>query len=246
MEFLRLCFLLPFLWVSLSWADEVNLAVAANFAGVAEKLADNFSTQTHHSIKVISDSSAKLLVQIHQGAPFDIFLSANTQAPQSLLGSGLALDTSYRVYAIGRLVLWSPQNPAVADGALLKEPQRRLAMANPEFAPYGEAAMQVLDSLQLKEGFAERLVMEKNLAQTYQAVRSHHVDAGFIALSQLKQPDAGGFSWLVPENLHQPIRQAGLVLKNAKNNSAALAFWGYLQEPESRKLIEGYGYQVPE
>ena len=229
-------------------ANEARLAVASNFVNTAQVLVLKFSAQTPYKISVSAASTGKLYAQIRQSAPFDVLLSADRQTPERLVNEGLALKETLFDYARGRLVFVS-QAPSGGFPAeqLLREAQfKKLAIANPELAPYGLAAKQTLEALGLLPKVQARLVMGENIGQAAQFVFSGNADAGLLprafALETPEQKKLYQHSWLVPESLHQPIIQTAVLLTRGQHNRAALAFMQYLQQPEAQGIIASHGY----
>lgn len=227
-------------------AGEVRVAVAANFAAPFQQIAAGFTKQTGHAVKVSAASSGKLLLQIQHGAPFEVFLSADAEAPRKLAAGGLAVSDSAFTYAMGKLVLWSPDPSRIdAEGkALQGDALRRVAVANPKLAPYGAAAVEAMRALGLLERLSPRLVQGESIAQTYQFVATGNADAGFVALSQVQVPGQAlrGAHWLLPERLYTPIRQDAVLLKKGEGQVAAIALMRYLRSEPVRALIRTWGY----
>ena len=222
---------------------ELRIAVAANFAVPAETLAAAFEAETGTSVSVSSGSSGALFAQITQGAPFAIFLSADAARPKALEDQGLAIAGSRFTYALGKLALWSAEDGVVDDeGAVLRTDRfSHLAIANPETAPYGTAAIESLEALGVLPEVEARLVIGQSVAQAFQFAQSGNAELGFVALSQLGNA-AGGSHWLVPSDLYQPIRQDAVLL--VSNNPDADAFIAYLKDSEAREIIAGFGYDL--
>lgn len=229
-------------------AGEVQLAVASNFAQPMQALAAAFHAAGGHRVRVSIGSTGQFHAQILAGAPFDALLAADEQTPARLIASGHAVAGSAFTYAVGRLVLWSARAGWVdADGAVLASPGlRRLAIANPRVAPYGAAAMQVLQSRGLVDALRARLVTAESIAQAYQFVASGNADAGFVALAQLLVPgrEAGGSSWRVPASLHAPIRQGAVLLRRGQHKPAALALLDWLRGADARERMRAFGYET--
>lgn len=224
-------------------AEEVRVAVASNFLAPAKALARAYEATEGVPIKLSSGSTGKLYAQIINGAPFDVFLAANRREPERLEAEGWAVKGSGFTYALGRLVLWSADAERLTGdprAALEGGDYRRLALANPRTAPYGAAAVAVLEALGLKQKLDERLVFGENIAQAYQFVATHNAQLGFIARSQL--PEGKGSFWIVPEDLYPPIEQQAVLLKRAADKAQARAFIDYLRGPEADALIESFGY----
>jgi len=233
-------------WCGVTMAGEVKVAVAANFAATFEQLAERFKIKSSHSAVASLGSTGALYAQIINGAPYEIFLSADAERPKELVSQGKAVAGSIHTYAIGRLILWS-SNPTLVDaeGALLKKGfSGKIAIANPVIAPYGLAAQQTLEHLGQWSAMQKSLVRGQNIAQTFQFAASGSVDAAFIALSQIKSGDyvGKGSYWLVPQTLHDPIEQQMVLLEKGKNNPAAKALLEFISSAEGRKIISDDGY----
>jgi len=230
-------------------ADTVQVAVAANFMAPMQRIAAEFERATGHAVRLSSGATGKLYAQIVNGAPFEVLLSADDETPQRLMAQGAAVANSRFTYAIGRLVLWSPQ-AGRADGgaAVLHEGRfRHLAIASPKTAPYGAAAVQTLKSLGVHEALESKVVQGENIAQALQFVASGNAELGFVALAQLRQGDRplGGSMWLVPAELHAPIRQDAVLLARARDKPAALALLRFLQGERGRTIVRESGYELP-
>ena len=235
------------LHVSDALAKELRIAVASNFLLPLKALSKNFKESTGHKVVVISGSTGKLYAQIKQGAPFDILLAADSIRPELLEKEGIGVPGSRFTYAVGRLVLWSKDSklPLKNDLQVLNHKNfRYLAIANPKTAPYGKAAEQVLRKKGFWEQIQNRLVRGENISQTFQFVMTGNADIGFIALSQLRKNQGLGFSWIVPQELYDPIKQQGILLKRAKTNKAARQFLNFIKSNRIQKQIESYGYSL--
>ncbi len=228
------------------WAGSVTVAVAANFVTPARQIGKAFQQNSEHTVVISSGSTGKLFAQIEHGAPFDLFLAADSRRPQLLEQNGKAVPGSRFTYALGKIVLWSPRPGYVDDrGDILKQGDfRRLAIANPRLAPYGMAARQVMEKLGVWKGLRGRLVQGENIAQTFQFVASGNASLGFVALAQIRAAGNSGSVWEIPDELYQPIRQQAVLLQRGKNSAAANAFFHYLQSSEVRELIRNMGYEV--
>ncbi|WP_303900834.1 molybdate ABC transporter substrate-binding protein [Thiohalomonas denitrificans] len=227
-------------------AGEVSVAVAANFTGASRIIAAEFEAATGHRVKASFGSTGKLYAQIVNGAPFEVFLAADSVRPARLEKEGVAVKGSRFTYAGGRLVLWSPDEDRVdpRGNVLGSSDFRKLALANPATAPYGLAARQVLENLDLWEGLRSKVVRGDSIAQTFQFVATRNAQLGFVARSQvLALPEAERGSWwdIGPE-LYQPIRQQAVLLERGKSDPAVQAFIAYIKSDEVRKIIEGLGY----
>jgi molybdate transport system substrate-binding protein len=231
-------------------AAEVSVAVASNFAAPMERLVPLFQKESGHTVKVSTGASGKLYAQIRSGAAFDAFLSADEEMPKQLMQDGLAVSGSRFVYATGRLVLWSAQ-PGLVDekGAVLNKGNfNMLAIANPRFSPYGVAAKETLTKLTMWNSIQEKLDMRENVAQTYQLAAAEKDDLAFIALSQVMRDGkvtGRGSWWLVPPELHKPIRQSAVLLSHAKDQAATKEFLAFLKSEKARAVMRGFGYEVP-
>ena len=227
-------------------AAEVSVAVAANFTAPMQKIAAAFERDTGHKAQLAFGATGKFYAQIANGAPFQILLAADEATPRKLAGEGLADGATQFTYAIGRLALWSRQAGYVdSEGRVLgKSDWRHIAIANPRLAPYGAAAMQVLEQLKLVQQVQPRVVQGENIAQTWQFAASGNAELGFVALSQIMEDGKlrEGSAWLVPASLHSPIRQDAIALKGAQGNAAADALLQYLRGDKARAIIRSYGY----
>lgn len=228
-----------------SFADDIRIAVASNFAGAMQGLAEAFEERSGHTVVLSFASTGKHYAQIKNGAPFDAFFAADARRPELLEVEGLAVAGSRFVYAVGRLVLWSPQ-PGYVDGdgkVLEQQDYRFLAIANPRLAPYGEAARQVLESRALWDTMSQRLVRGENINQAFQFVASRNAELGFVAYSQLRKPDAAieGSYWEVPQDEYGPIEQHAVLLKE---NTAARAFLEFVRGTEGSNIIRAHGYDT--
>lgn len=235
--------------VSGAWADEVQVAVASNFTAPAKRIAADFERVTGHQAKLSFGATGKFYAQITNGAPFEAFLAADARTPAMLEEDGAAVRGTRFTYAIGSLVLWSANPDLVHDqGLVLKKGDfRHLAIANPKTAPYGLAAMETLKGLGLLDTLRPKLVQGENIAQTYQFVESGNAELGFVALSQVMRGGklTSGSGWVVPETLHEPIRQDAVLLKRGIDKPAALAWLEYLKGLEAHAVIHAYGYSLP-
>ncbi|TGD75114.1 molybdate ABC transporter substrate-binding protein [Mangrovimicrobium sediminis] len=225
-------------------AGQVRAAVAANFTAPMREIAAAFEQQSGHRVVLSFGSSGKLFAQVVNGAPYDVFLSADTAKPDALLEAGLAVDGSRFTYAIGTLALWSP-GAADPRARLRSGDYRRLAIANPRVAPYGAAALQVLVAEQVAAAAKPKLVSGENIAQTYQFVASGNADLGFVALSQvIDQGAAPADAWVVPAELHDPIAQDAVLLQRGADNAAARALLAFLDGKAAHEIVQRYGYGI--
>ena len=227
-------------------AEEFTIAVAANFNFAMEELVTAFETQSGHKVNVAYGSSGRLYAQIVNGAPYQLFFSADQEKPQALVEEGLAEESNHFTYAVGTLLLWWLESDKDIYEVLNNGSLERIAIANPRVAPYGKAAMQVLESLGLVEQYENRLVMGENVSQVYQFTATGNTEAGFIALSQISQFDNPllGTGWIVPPQLHEPIYQDVVLLKNAENNLVAKAFLDFIKGEQAKTIIDRFGYKT--
>ena len=231
-----------------TYADNLNIAVASNFAHTLHSLAKDFESKTDHRLRISSASTGKLYTQINHSAPFDVFLAADEHRPDLLIANGKAKAELSRTYAIGKLVLISNIKQEKTCRDVLDNPSlRRLAIANPKTAPYGLAAQQTLEKLQRWKTIKQKLVMGENIAQTLQFVSTGNASAGFVAQSMLHQDNKINTTceWQVPADIHEPIKQKMLVLTKASNKPAAKAFWQYMQSDDAKTIIKNSGYDLP-
>ncbi|MFT4089806.1 MAG: molybdate ABC transporter substrate-binding protein [Asticcacaulis sp.] len=242
---LNLLLALCLIWPAQGQAAEIRVAVAANFTETAKTLGIAFERQTGHRVTHSFGSSGQLATQIQQGAPFDVFLSADAERPLWLEQQNLTVTGSRFVYAYGRLVLWSGDKSRtdVNLRGLRAGRFNHLAIADPLTAPYGVAAEEVLKKHDLFAQITPKIVKGGNIAQTYGFVKTRAADMGFVALSQVKGRSEGIY-WLVPKSDHSPIDQQAVWLKRSENNVAARAYMAFLKSPEARKIIRAQGYEV--
>lgn len=229
-------------------ADEVSVAVAANFTAPMQIIAADFEKQTGHKVQAAFGATGKFYAQIKNGAPFEVLLSADDETPALLIKEGAALAGSQFPYALGKLVLWSAK-PAVVDGAgevLKKGGFAHIALANPKLAPYGAAGVEVMKKLGVYDALQAKFVTGETIAQAHQFVSTGNALLGFVALSQvLKDGKIEGSSWIVPANLYTPIRQDAVILDKGKGKPAAEALLKYLKSDKAKAVIKSFGYELP-
>ena len=234
--------------ISMAHADDVHVAVAANFTAVIKTLTPLYEQQTGNKLIASFGATGQLYAQVKNGAPFDVFLSADDSAPKKLIAEGDAITDSYFIYARGRLALWSGTRGYVDDrGAVLQSNRfNKIAIANPKTAPYGKAAIETLTALKLLDQLQPKFITGENISQTQQFIASGNVPLGFVALAQVKAlaADDRGSYWIVPSNLHQPIDQAAVQLQRAANSAAAKSFLDFLRSPAAAAVIRELGYEV--
>lgn len=228
-------------------ADEVQVAVAANFSAPLKAIGEKFAQDTGHQLVISSGATGQLYSQIQNGAPFAVFLSADDTTPAKLEAEGAAVKGSRFTYAIGTLALWSPKAGYVdSEGAVLKQNAfAHLAVANHKTAPYGLAATQTLAKLGLTDAVAAKRVEGQNITQTYQFVSTGNAELGFVALSQIYQNGKvkEGSAWIVPAGLYEPIRQDAVLLDKGRDQAAAKALLAYLKGPQAAAVLKAYGYR---
>jgi molybdate transport system substrate-binding protein len=228
-------------------AEQVQVAVAANFVPPFKEIAAEFQKATGHTAQLSAGSSGKFYAQIKNGAPFEVFFSADDERPKLLEQEGLGVKGSRFTYAVGRLVLWSP-NPQLVKGeqTLQSGGYKHLAMANPKTAPYGAAAMQAMMNLKVWDRLQPKIVQGENLGQTSGFIESGNAELGFLALSQVMDPalKGKGSRWDVPTSLHDPIAQDVVLLTKGEGNPAAKALLEFVRGPHGLQIIERYGYDV--
>jgi molybdate transport system substrate-binding protein len=229
---------------ALAQTTEVRVAAASNFKDAMEAVSAGFEERSGHRVTLITGSSGKHFAQILNGAPYDLFFSADIERPRRLEQAGMALNGSRFTYAVGQLVLWSP-TPGLVDnrGQVLHQGAfRHLAMANPELAPYGRAARDVLEKLGVWQRLRGRTVRGENVSQAFQFVHSGNAELGFIARSQLVSAQPGGSYWMVPGELYEPIRQQAVMIKDT---AAARQLVDYVRGTEAGRIIRSFGYSLP-
>ena len=281
------CLLILLSHISYAESSITTVAVASNFSATAKALKEDFESRHQYEIRLVFSSSGKLYAQLRNGAPFDILLSADHIKPAKLVEANLADPSHIFTYALGHLVLWAPEEDlsltewravinrntgkteTLAVPSILLSPFRgKLAHANPYLAPYGKAAKQVLEALQLQKAFEHRIAQAENINQVYHFVRSGNARLGFIAASQAEiwpsskrnnqsaplselesdrvlnngQKAKLNSTWVVPNFLYDPIQQDAILMRKAENNDAAVAFFNYLRSSEAEKIIHKFGY----
>jgi len=230
-------------------ADEVSVAVAANFTEPMKKIAAEFEKTSGHKVSLSFGSTGKFYSQIKAGAPFEVLVAADDETPIKLENEGGGVKGTHFTYAIGKLVLWSAK-PAVVDtkGDVLKGGGfDHIAVANPKLAPYGAAGVETLKALGLYDSLSPKIVQAENIGQTYQFIATGNALLGFVALAQVVDETGklkSGSVWVVPEKYYTQIRQDAVLLEKGKDKSAAAALLKYLKSPFALKVIEGYGYAL--
>ena len=226
-------------------AEEITLAVAANFTAPMKLLAAEFEKDSGHKVVASYGSTGKFYAQIKNGAPFQILLAADDEIPAKLVKENVGVGGSQFTYAVGKLVLWSAK-PGLGDsaGAVLKKGDfAHLALADPKLAPYGLAALETLKALGIYDSVQPKIVTAENITQAFQFVSSGNAELGFVALSQvLKDGRIEGSSWLVPENLYTQIRQDAVILEPGKGRAAVEALMKFLKGDKAKAIIKSFGY----
>jgi molybdate transport system substrate-binding protein len=231
-----------------SHAEEISVAVAANFIAPMKLIATEFEKDSGHKVVASYGSTGKFYAQIKNNAPFEILLAADDETPAKLVKEGVAASGSQFTYAKGKLVLWSAK-PGFVDGAgavLKKGDFAHLSLADPKLAPYGAAGVESLKALGAYDAVAPKIVTAENITQAYQFISSGNAELGFVALSQvLKDGKVEGSSWLVPANLYTQIRQDAVILEPGKGKAAVDALIKFLKGDKAKAIIKSYGYELP-
>jgi molybdate transport system substrate-binding protein len=245
-QFLTAACLLAFAPLS-CFAEQALIAVASNFSLPARAIALAFEQESGHSVRLSQGSSGKLYAQIYNGAPFDVFLSADIEKPALLVKDGFAVAASQQTYARGTLALWTIDDGVIVNAETLRAGDFvRLSQANPRLAPYGLAAQQVIASLGLTQALAGKRVIGENISQTYQFVTTGNAELGFVAMSQVLVDGelVKGSLWRVPQHLHSPIAQDAVLLTRGLKNSAAQEFMTFLKSAKAVSILNSFGYSV--
>lgn len=229
-------------------AGEVQVAVAANFTAPMQKIAAEFEKDTGNKAVLAFGATGKFYAQINNGAPFEILLSADDETPAKLETEHKTVLGSRFTYATGKLVLWSAKDGYVdGQGQVLKTGSYdHLSIANPKAAPYGAAAVETLQKLNLWTAVQPKLVQGENIGQAFQFVSTGNAPLGFVALSQVYRDGKfnSGSGWIVPENLHSPIRQDAVILSKGAANPTAKALEDYLKTDKVKTIIRSFGYEI--
>jgi len=248
MKHLWYFFLFTLIWLAPTIrAAEISVAVAANFTKPMREIAQAFEKASGHTLKMSFGASGKFYAQIHNGAPFEVFFSADQEKPAALENDGLTVTGSRFTYAVGGLVLWSAKKGLEAGPEVLKSGRfNKLALANPKHAPYGAAAMEVLTRMGLLEQSRSKWVMGENIAQTFQFIESGNADLGFIALSQVMEKGKilSGSSWVVPAELYPAVQQDVVLLRKGETNPAARDLLTFIRGVQATAIIESFGYGI--
>lgn len=229
-------------------ADELVVAVASNFLPTAKILAENFEKETKLKVEFVTGSTGKLFTQIEQGAPYDVFMAADSERPEKLIDLKLAISEGKYIYAKGLLVFLGEKNhPPGLKEWLEQQANKKIALANPKTAPYGQAALEVIRKLQLEDKLRPAFVYGSNVAQSYQYVESGNASSGFVAFSTVIQEKQISDKWILVDSSHyKPIDQVAVVLTASKRKKSGLAWITFLKDQRSVKLIRERGYEVTE
>ena len=232
----------------MTMAAEVSVAVASNFTAPMKMIAQAFERDTGHKAILSFGATGQFYAQIKNGAPFAVLLAADDETPARLEREGVAVTGTRFTYATGKLVVWSKKADLIDDkGEILKTGKfDKLALANPKLAPYGAAAMQILEKMNLTKQLGPKLVEASNIGQTFQFVSSGNAALGFVALSQVFENGKlkEGSGWVVPANLYSPIKQDAVLLTSGKANVAAQALLQYLRSDKVKAIIVSFGYDL--
>ena len=243
----HLCAYMIFVLAANAQAAEIKVAVASNFANTLKEIAVEFQKDTGHQLAITPGATGKFYAQISNGAPFDVFLSADDETPRKLVQEGKAIAASQFTYAIGRLALWSPIPDLVDKNAdILKTDKfKYIAIANAKVAPYGQAAVQTMQKLGVLTKIEPRVVQGESIAQTFQFVSTGNAQLGFVALSQILENGKikTGSAWIVPEEMHEQLKQDAVVLQSCKSMSVCQALMEYLKSEKVKKMMASYGYK---
>ena len=254
-KWLRICTLVIWTFFSLEEArargQEIRVAAAADLKFAMGDLSEAFEKQTRIKVNVTYGSSGNFFSQMQNGAPFDLFFSADIEYPKKLEAGGLAERETLCEYAVGRIVIWTPANARtdVAKqgwNALADPSVEKIAIANPDHAPYGRAAVAALQKAAIYEKVKAKLVYGENISQAAQFAQSGSAQAAIVALSLAVSPAMrDGKQWMIPAEMHSPIEQGAIVLKGAKNKDAAQAFLNFVKSPAGRFTLAKYGFEFP-
>jgi molybdate transport system substrate-binding protein len=237
--------------VSVATAQELRIAAAADLQFALKDLGAQYENQSGSKLSISFGSSGNFFAQIQNGAPFDVFFSADSDYPRKLQAAGLIEPASFTIYAQGRIVLWAPPGSSFdfakkGLATLLDERIQKVAIANPEHAPYGRAAAAALKNSGWYETLKPKLVFGENISQTAQFVQSGNAQAGIVALSLALSPAMkDGQRWEIPADLYPPLEQAVVILKSSANKAAAHAFLRYLRTSDAQRTLARYGFSEP-
>src|SRR5215469_10842802 len=233
-------------------AQQITVAAAADMNYAVKELAQRFEQRSGSKVTLSFGASGILFSQISNGAPFDLFFSADEEYPKKLVAAGIADGSALKIYAIGHLVLWvpnsSPFNPAQLQMNTLVQPEvKRIAIANPQHAPYGRAAMAAIEHYGLKDAVARKLVFGENVSQAAQFAQSGNAQAGLIALSLAMSPvmQSAGKYWELPTDAYPEFKQAAVIVSSSKQKKAAATFLDFVLSPEGATVFRQFGLTPP-
>jgi molybdate transport system substrate-binding protein len=237
------------LFTASAHAETILVAVASNFTKPMTEITAEFEKATGHTAQLSFGSSGKFVSQFENGAPFEVFLSADDKSSAKLQQSGFAVEKSDFTYALGKLVLWSVTANYVDDKGVILEKGgfKHLSLADPKLAPYGTAAIEVLTNKNLLDKLQPLFVVGENISQAHQFISTGNAELGFVALSQVAENGkfSSGSGWIVPQNFYAPIKQNAVLLKTGEENPAAKALLDYLKTAPAKAIIQKYGYDLP-
>jgi molybdate transport system substrate-binding protein len=232
---------------------EINVAAAADLSSALQEVAANYEKRTGIAVKLSFGASGALTQQIQNGAPFDVFFSADMDYPKQLIAGGQAESATLYRYAVGRLVLWVPKDSPLdvehnGMDVLLDPSVKKISLGNPQHAPYGRAAAAALKHYGLYEKLSDRLVLGENVAQAAQFVESGNAQAGFVALAHAIAPamQGKGKYWVVPADAYPPLDQGAVVISNSPHKQDAVAFLEYVKTAEATAVLKRYGFGLPD
>jgi molybdate transport system substrate-binding protein len=233
-------------------AGEISIAAASDLSFAYKEIVADFEKKTGHTVKLSLGSSGNFFAQLSNGAPFDLFFSADISYPKKLEEAGLAEQGTLYLYAIGRIVMWVPKGSPIDVGSLginaLEHPSvKKIAIANPKHAPYGRAAVAAMEHYKIYDLVKDKLILGENISQTAQFVQTGGADVGFIALSLALAPamkESGKF-WEVPLDAYPRLEQGAVILRSARDIGAARSFLEYMKGREARAILKRYGFSLP-
>jgi molybdate transport system substrate-binding protein len=240
------------LWVSAARAAEITVAAASDLNFAFKEIVAGFEKKTGNTVRLSLGSSGNFYAQISNGAPFDVFFSADIGYPKKLEEAGLTEPGTLYMYAVGRIVVWAPKGSPIDVGTLgikgLQHPSvQKIAIANPKHAPYGRAAVAAMEHFKVYDAVKDKLVLGENISQTAQFVQTGGADIGVIALSQAVAPamKETGTYWEVPLEAYPKLEQGAIILKAAKDLKTARVFLDYVKGPEGAGVFRRYGFYLP-
>lgn len=240
------------LWAATAQAGEITIAAASDLNFAFKEIVADFEKKTGHTVKLSLGSSGNFFAQLSNGAPFDLFFSADIGYPKKLMEAGLAEPGTLSLYAVGRIVVWAPKGSPIDVGAqgmkALQHPSvQKIAIANPKHAPYGRAAVTAMEHFKVHDAVKGKLVLGENISQAAQFIQTGGADIGIIALSLAVAPamkEAGSY-WEVPLEAYPKLEQGAVMLKTAGDPRAARAFLDYIKSPEGSAALKQHGFFVP-